>query len=285
MRINRFPVLPFKAKKRDVFLLLNGFMIVAILFFYFLDRHERAIFKSIATYIKSKFGTEPPKDSIIVRALKVTHDLGTQRRPLFAHQKFNTLVSMIHPATFDLQTNAGACGSHSYALSRLLKEFDIETRIAQLTVKGQYAGHMVVEAKTQDGWVLLDPSYNVYYMKPSGKLASIADVQADWEHYSQQTPAHYDPKYNYEGVRYTNWNKIPVLMPALRKVLTWTIGSEKTETISLRTFFLEKYRVLFKLTLSLYLTILTKLYWKRLARYFSTQLSRLKDRKATWTVE
>jgi hypothetical protein len=122
-------------------------------------------------------------------------------------------------------------------------------------------------------------------MKPSGKLASIADVQADWEHYSQQTPAHYDPKYNYEGVRYTNWNKIPVLMPALRKVLTWTIGSEKTETISLRTFFLEKYRVLFKLTLSLYLTILTKLYWKRLARYFSTQLSRLKDRKATWTVE
>ena len=107
-------------------------------------------------------------------------------------------------------TTNGACGSYSYILSRLLNELKIPNRIAQMKVNGEYGGHILVEAKTPKGWIVLDGLYDLYFKKMNGELASFKDVQDNWNYFRDQVPANYNHQYRFEGVRYTNWSKIPV---------------------------------------------------------------------------
>ena len=62
-------------------------------------------------------------------------------------------------------------------------------------------------------------------------------------YYKPQLPAGYDMNYRYEDVRYSNWTKIPVVMPSIKKILDLTIGKTEADTISLRTYFLRKYNI------------------------------------------
>ncbi|HEY8895207.1 MAG TPA: hypothetical protein VIM79_10355, partial [Niastella sp.] len=57
------------------------------------------------------------------------------------------------------------------------------------------------------------------------------------------------------GVRYTNWDKVPVVLPLVKNVLSVFMGKESTETLSIRTFFLRKFSVLFNITAIIYLTL------------------------------
>ena len=152
-------------------------------------------------------------------------------------------------------TGKGACGSYSYILSRILSELNIPNRIAQMKVSNNYGGHNIVEAEGSDGWVVLDPLFNLTFKKQDGKMASFSDVQKNWQYYESQLPVGYNSNYNYSGVRYTNWDKIPVLMPAFKKVLEWTIGKEKTEVFSIRTHMLKKFSMLLNIGLILYVLI------------------------------
>jgi hypothetical protein len=70
-------------------------------------------------------------------------------------------------------------------------------------------------------------------------------VSANWEYFRKQTPADYHQDANYEGVRHTNWDKIPILMPLMRQILVAVLGEERTNGISLRTHFLETYKIYF----------------------------------------
>ncbi|WP_315819865.1 transglutaminase domain-containing protein [Paraflavitalea speifideaquila] len=124
-------------------------------------------------------------------------------------------------------TAQGACGSHAYVLARLLREMNVDVRIPQMTVKGQSAGHIIVEAKASYGWVVLDPLSNVYFRRLNGQLAGFNDVKNNWSYYQQQLPANYNMAYRYEGARYTNWDKIPVVMPLIKNIMYWTMGKEK----------------------------------------------------------
>jgi hypothetical protein len=166
---------------------------------------------------------------------------------------------VIHPVTYDLMTTNGACGSYSYILSRLLKELNVPNRIAQMKVDGLYGGHILVEAKTSKGWVVMDGLYDLYFKKADGTLASFNDVQNNWDYYKTQVPANYDFRYNYGGVRYTNWNKIPVLMPAIKSILELSLGKKAAGSFSMRTFFLRKFHLLFEVTLFLCFIILVVL--------------------------
>ena len=120
-----------------------------------------------------------------------------------------------------------------------------------MKANGIYAAHNIVEAKTNHGWAVLDPLFDIYFVKPDHTLASFTDVQADWPYYRQQLPNGYDSNYRYAGVRYTNWTKIPVIFPTVKKILDLTIGKPDADTISLRTYFLRKYDICFDVTLVL----------------------------------
>ena len=120
---------------------------------------------------------------------------------------------------------------------------------------GIFAAHNIVEAKSDHGWVVLDPFFNVYFEKPTHQLASFEDVKDNWNYYKSQVPPDYDLNYRYEDVRYSNWTKIPVFMPAIKKMLDLTIGKQRADNISLRTYFLRKYDICFVFVFILFIVV------------------------------
>lgn len=253
-------------KRKHLFLILNGFLLATIFYFYSEDRYEKKLFLALANHVHATT-TVTDKDSLILRSLNLTHELGKQRVDAFGNQDLNSLKSFIHPVTLDLMTVRGSCGSYCMVLSRILTELKISNRIIQMKVHGEYGGHIVVEAEASRGkWVVLDPSYNVSYKKQDGTLADFKEVGGDWQYFSKQVPADYNMDYAYEGAQYTNWKKIPLVMPALKSVLSWTMGQEKANTISLRTIFLRKYHIIFLVTSGLYLLMLTTVFAKYVRR-------------------
>ena len=105
-------------------------------------------------------------------------------------------------------------------------------------------------------WVVLDPTYDLCFIRPDRTLASFADVHKDWGYYSRQVPYGYNPVYRYEDVRYFNWTKIPVLLPAIRSLISAMIGPQRTNEICVRAMFLNTFTVCLYVLLALYVPLL-----------------------------
>jgi hypothetical protein len=236
---------------------LNGFLLSTTLYFYMEDSYEKSLFEALASYVKGQKHIKATDENILLNSLHVIYSLETYRNKVFSNAQFySAKSSLFHPLTFDLMTANGACGSYTFLLSRILSEFHIPNRIAQMAVKGKYGGHILLEAQTSHGWAVLDPLYDLCFTRPDGHLASFANVHNNWNYYRKQVPAGYDTTYCYEGVRYTNWQKIPVVMPFLKKVLTLVWGQERTAFFSLRVLTLRKFHILFWVSGILYLLLL-----------------------------
>jgi hypothetical protein len=218
--------------------------------------YEQELFKAIQSNIDTKINLSDNQDSIVVKVMQACHALLTDRLSVFRNQNMDGFkVDYVHPSSIDLMTGQGACGSYSIVLARTLENYDYPVRIAQMKAHGKFAAHNVVEAKTTNGWAVLDPLFDVYFIKPNSGLASFADVQGNWDYYKKQLPSNYDFNYRYEDVRYSNWGKIPLILPAAKKVLDFVLGKEKADAISLRVYFLKMYDFYFMLTLILYIPV------------------------------
>ena len=128
-------------------------------------------------------------------------------------------------------------------LMRALQLADFDVRLVQLNVRGVPGGHIVVSAELEGRWVVLDPLFDLAFVDPLGRLAEVSDLREDWERYSKQVPDRYDLAYDYQAVTYTNWHKVPVVMPALRSGLAAIRGADYAATFSLRAHVLNVYRV------------------------------------------
>jgi hypothetical protein len=185
------------------------------------------------------------------------HDMMVSRSPVFQGKGlFEGFKSdILEPTSIDLMTARGACGSYSIVLARILQGFKIDVRIAQMKSRGVFAAHNIVEAKIRKTWIVLDPLYDLYFLTPSHELASFKEIRDNWAYYEHQLPADYNNDYQYEDVRYTNWTKIPVVLPAVKKILDLIIGKQRADTISIRTYFLRKYDLCFDLFLVLFFIV------------------------------
>ena len=237
---------------------LNGFLIACLFFFHMLSVYENGLFDSIKSSIDATVKTDATPDSILLQSMHSCYHLMRNRADVFTGSGTNLgpQAGIFRSAAVDLNTTQGACGSYSEVLARVLRNFDYHVRIAQMKVNGKFGAHILVEAYNGDHWVALDPSYDLSFLRPDGRLASISDLHGNWAYYKQQTPPDYNPDYQYEDVRYTNWSKIPVLMPALKKILTWTIGPARTNSLSIRVLFLYVYDIYFYITLVLEIALL-----------------------------
>ena len=234
--------------------ILNGFLLAAGFFLYFEDRYEQKIVDALGATVKNEFSSSINDDSLLLGSLKLTHYLEERRQIIFGEMVMDDpYTKFLQPVSYDLMTARGACGSYSNVLANILTNLDIPVRFAQMKVRGQYGGHIVIEAKANDKWVVLDPSFNLYFVRPDGALASFADVSSNWNYYKAQVPANYKPEYAYEDVRYTNWNKIPIILPAVKSLLDKTIGAAKADEISLRTVFFRKFLWMFYGVIIVYL--------------------------------
>ena len=126
-----------------------------------------------------------------------------------------------------IQVPAGYCGSFSHVLARALQRSGIDAKLAQMLVGDVWGGHIVVAALVGGRWVALDPLYDVAFHGADGSLLGFEELQRDWESVKNQCPPDYDHRYRYEGVRFTNWSRVPLAQ-------TLFGGSE----VSLRSHFL-----------------------------------------------
>lgn len=247
-----------------VVLFINGFLLATLIYSRMEDNYEKGLFKGMADYVKSKAGTSAHnEETLLLQSLHLTYYLGQTRSGIFDNKDISVVKSSIDPLAYDLMTFKGACASYACILSRLLNELHIPNRIAQMKVNGLYGGHILVEAKTAKGWVVLDGVYDLYFRRSDGSLASFADVQQHWDIYQQQVPSNYNKTYRYEGVRYTNWNKIPVLMPLIKNICYLILGKKSTENFSIRPQLLSKYHIFFQLIIGVFLLetlVITRIY-------------------------
>ena len=248
-------LMSLKSAFRNLYVLtfLNGFLIACLFFFRILSVYENGLFRSIKSSIDATVKTGDTRDSVLLRSMDATYILMHARLRVFGGNKeqLGPEAGIFRSTAVDLNTTEGACGSYSEVLTRILRSYNYPVRIAQMKVNGTFGGHITVEAYTGSQWVALDPSYDLHFVRPDGHLACIADIRGHWDYYRHQTPADYNPSYRYEDVRYTNWSKIPLLMPALKQVLTYCIGARRTNGISLRVSFLRVYDIYFYIILVL----------------------------------
>lgn len=254
--ISRFFAKVFK--NLNFLFFINGLFLSLIWYCHWEDQYESDLFSSLASKVvsDSKVQNTLSEDSIIVNSLRLTHNLGYERQQTFANSHLESFkATVVKPVTFDLMTARGACGSYAMTLGRLLNELGYPIRFCQMKVNGVYGGHIVLETLTNNGWVVLDGLYNLYFTRPDGKLASFADVSRDWAYYSRQVPPQYNPDYKYEGVSYTNWESVPVIMTATKKVLNWVMGERNADTVSLRNLILRKFHFMGIVLLAIYVPL------------------------------
>jgi hypothetical protein len=160
-------------------------------------------------------------------------------------------VQRLPIASFDelIFLPAAACGDASAILFRLLDDAGIPSRMAQMRCGGRDGCHIIDEAFIGGRWVALDPLFNLAFRNDRGQLATFKEISANWQSFRKQAPPGYSQRYRYEAVRYTNWQKIPIVMPALRRVLVAIFGEARTSEISLRSYLMFPNRLYFAICL------------------------------------
>lgn len=222
-------------------------------YFYTEANYEDRIFRQLSKDLHKQSGDTKGvvERAQLISTMGLVHDFINPRQKLFSD--IGGLKSdVIQPLTVDLMTGHGSCGSYALVMTRLLKEMGVPVRLVQMKVDGKFGGHILLEAEYAKGkWAVLDPTYNLYFVNELGDLASFSEVQNNWKYYTSQLPPNYDMRYRYEDKRYTNWEKIPIILPAFKEVLEWIWGKEKTDHFSLRTLALNKFAVYFHCALFL----------------------------------
>jgi hypothetical protein len=232
--LRRLPVLFFFDGVLAVFLI--GVIVAA--------HREDRLLEEMKRRVDIEAGSNASPAAMVVSAMHVTHELIRDRSVLFRKENGSSGDPFSSSLANQL-TGQGACGSYSKCLARLLIYCGYPVRIGQMKVRGQFGGHIFVEARVDDRWVVLDPLYDLAFRRPDSSLAVYADLQKNWPAFSSQTPRGYDPGYRYEEVRYTNWNKIPVLMPVLHWLSGVVLGEQRTANISVRAHLLRVYDLYF----------------------------------------
>ena len=233
---------------------LNGFLLASLFYFKMESTYENGLFASLKSSIDAQIDSDDTPDSVAVKAMSACYFLMQPRATSFKGD-LGPEASVFHSTAVDLMTTRGACGSYSQVLARILESYHYPVRIAQMKAQGIYGAHNLVEAQIGSRWVVLDPTYNLFFVRPDARLASFADVKNDWKFYSRQVPTGYNLDYHYEDVRYTNWTKIPIVSPAMKSVVSLFIGPERTNSFSLRTFFMNTYAVYSYVLLALYIPL------------------------------
>jgi hypothetical protein len=236
---------------------LNGFLLSSLLYFSMEATYEGELFAVIKKSIDKKTDFNDTQDSLVIKVMESCNNLLRNRASIFNEiSDFTDVkVNYLHPASIDLMTARGACGSYSLILARVLQNFKFPVRIAQMKANGVFGAHNIIETKIQRGWVVLDPTFNLYFTRPDKTLANFNDVKNNWAFYRKQLPAGYDSSYKYTDVRYTNWGKIPILLPSIKKFLDIAIGKKRADTVCMRVFFLRMYDIYFYFTLFLFIPV------------------------------
>lgn len=211
-----------------------GILGLAIVALHIFADDEDALFDRIVAEKTASDWTDQRKLAVLTN---VAHTLVKNRADIFAGRgRPGFRERWLRSADVDLLTGSGACGSYTSVLARLLDRAGIPFRISQMyCAEGGWGCHITVDAKVEGKWVAADALYDVVY-PVDGET-----VGENWDQYRYLLPDDYDPRYRYADIRYTNWTKIPLVMPAAKRILD-RVAPGFAKTLSLRSYVLNIYR-------------------------------------------
>ncbi|WP_189399683.1 hypothetical protein [Arenicella chitinivorans] len=242
----------------------HGLIVMAVIVLAVLSEYEDGLYDQI---LENTITLDMDDQQKALALLHRTHSLLKPRLTLFEGENYiNVRDTYFRSSDVQLIDAKGACGSHAHVLGRLLQRAGIEIRIAQMKCGNFWGCHILLDAKINDKWVALDALYGLAFVSPDGTLASFEEIGDNWDVYRLQVPNDYELSYAYEDVRYTNWDKIPVLMPVVKTVMSLFVGND-VETLSVRSYALNVYWTYMAILLGVYfcLIVVTILFVRRRA--------------------
>lgn len=87
----------------------------------------------------------------------------------FAKNEKYLILKKLGPTPIDILEHGGDCADKSRLLAAMLKQLGIRSTLAMLyPCRDCQPGHTVVEAEYEDGWMVIDPVYNLWFpIKPN----------------------------------------------------------------------------------------------------------------------
>ena len=218
--------------------LLGGLVLLAGVFWIQARREDRLFGRFVEATVRAEMSDSEKS----VALMHGVHRLLAPRTYAFAGD--SSAFDRWLPASLTrILIEGGACGAQSRVLARALQVAGLEARLVQLRVAGFWGAHIVAAARVDSRWVPLDPLLDVALTDADGRLADIEAVSRAWESYAPQIPEGNRHRVDYREFRYTNWEQVPVLLPAVRTGLGWVLGEERVGGLSLRAHVLNVHRL------------------------------------------
>jgi hypothetical protein len=254
--------------KKKFLHIIVGFLLASTAYLYLEYNYEEKILGAFVNSVYSKKDLNKyDEEAVVLAAMSKIHVQMSQKEISSMGMQLNQFEQLItSPLLQFALTKDGACGGNSLVLSQVLDGMGFEVKPGQMKVNGKFGGHIITEAQVNGKWIVLDPLYNLAFRNEKGALASFDEVSSNWNYYKSQVPAHYNPDYQYAGIQYTNWAKIPVVGGIVRATIKFFAGSESANNFSFRTLTLNPKKILFYLSFYLLgfsiISILNKKYFK-----------------------
>ncbi len=239
--IKRF--IRFLIPHRLIIIFFAGFFLSLSIIFKIDANYTEELFNQLGKHILQEASLNHDNvEQTVIRAMNVTYSMQKDnRKNLFQYTPKSFKAKYMRSTELDLLDATGACGSASLVLARTYMSMGFPTRIGQMFASGNFGGHILVEVWSNDRWMVMDPLFNQAFYRPDSTLASFNEVQNNFAYYSKQLHPEYPKEYQYQDVRYTNWNKIPVLSPLLKKTLDIVYGEKRANQFCLRKYVIKFY--------------------------------------------
>ncbi len=230
-------------------LLIHVLFLLSIGFLYLERQHEDTLYHNIIRATKVNYPQATSDTAYIRKLMETINTMMYNRLAVFNNtERLSVKNKLFNSVDADLMYGHGACGGFSKVLSRSLQLSGYKVRIGQMKVNGLFGGHIIVEVFLQDvqRWAVIDPLFLLTFPGKDGHWAGFNEIKSNWLYYRQLVPANYNNAYDYNDIRYANWEKIPVAGKLLYKSLQLVMGKEAAHGFSVRPYMLNMYSVWLK---------------------------------------
>ena len=209
--------------------------------------YEDRLFDAFVAECTSHDMTDREKSLAIMEKV---HDVVQQRERIFNTKASKAKLDgvrtrFLRSGDLEFTQATGACGSYAGMFVEACQRADISARLCQMQVGGKTV-HILAEVELGGHWAVVDPQFRQTFQDANGHLVGYAEVSSRWAQYrSQAAPEYEEFGFTFDGVRYTNWEKVPVLMPAFKSILNMTMGRAAADQLSLRSYCLNVHKVYF----------------------------------------
>lgn len=232
---------------------LNAIMVLLLFFKYIDYRYEYAVYRSLVTSNLDRKSETKTFKNLLSLTFKIQSDRRGYINDMYGMNPFKS--RWFRSGDIQLLDATGACGNFSHVLAELCQVAGFEVRMVQLYYQGHFGGHNIVEAKVDGKWVAADGLFKTFWVNPDSSLASLEEIRENPKLYSNQWPKGYPYQNAFTNFHYTNWDKIPVIMPALHEILCLILGEDKADKISIRIYLLNLHKAQFVFLLLVYFPI------------------------------